>query len=175
MNLDGYVACICEGSAEQAIMDLLLEADKLIFNTDMLLEGEIIRCRGGKSFESRYLRKGFKEKIIILRILDSRRENFKLSKAYAEKIEVINIITAPEIEMLIILNENKYEDFKKSGEKPSVYCKTKLNYKDVKSYTFVKNYFGDVTILIKSIKEYKRVSNVKNSEYTLYDLLREKL
>jgi hypothetical protein len=25
MIFDGYVACICEGAAEQAIMDLLLE------------------------------------------------------------------------------------------------------------------------------------------------------
>ena len=146
MNLDGYVACICEGSAEQAVMDLLLEEDKLIFNSDKLLDGEIIRCRDGKTFESKYLRKGFKDKITVLRILDSRREDFKLSKAYAGKIDVINIITAPEIEMLIILNENKYENFKKSGEKPSIFCKTKLRYKDVKSYDFVKKYFYKLTL-----------------------------
>ena len=172
MNLDGYVACICEGSAEQAVMDLLLEEDKLIFNSDKLLDGEIIRCRDGKTFESKYLRKGFKDKITVLRILDSRREDFKLSKAYAGKIDVINIITAPEIEMLIILNENKYENFKKSGEKPSIFCKTKLRYKDVKSYDFVKKYFSNVDILQECIKEYKRISNVKNGEYTLCDLLK---
>lgn len=172
MNLDGYVACICEGSAEQAVMDLLLEEDKLIFDSDKLLDGEIIRCRDGKTFESKYLRKGFKDKITVLRILDSRRENFKLSKAYAVKIDVINIITAPEIEMLIILNENKYENFKKSGEKPSIFCKTKLKYKDVKSYAFVKSYFSNVDTLIECIKEYKRISNVKNGEYTLCDLLK---
>jgi hypothetical protein len=172
MNLDGYVACICEGSAEQAVMDLLLEEDKLIFDSDKLLDGEIIRCRDGKTFESKYLRKGFKDKITVLRILDSRRENFKLSKAYAGKIDVINIITAPEIEMLIILNENKYENFKKSGEKPSIFCKTKLKYKDVKSYEFVKNYFSNVDTLLECIKEYKRISKVKNAEYTLCDLLK---
>ena len=43
MTLEGYVACICEGNAEQAIMDRLLESDKLVFDTTMLLEGEIIR------------------------------------------------------------------------------------------------------------------------------------
>lgn len=171
MNFDGYVACICEGSAEQAIMDLLLDEDRLIFNRDMLLDGEIIRCRDGKSFESKYLRKGFKEKITIVRILDSRRENFKLGKAYVGKIDVINVITAPEIEMLIILNENKYKDFKKSGEKPSIYCKTKLKYKNVKSYKFVNDYFKNVASLIDCITEYKSKSNVRNGEYTLYDLL----
>ena len=49
MDLDGYVACICEGSAEQAIMELLLDNDKLIFTKEQLLEQEIIRCRGAKN------------------------------------------------------------------------------------------------------------------------------
>ena len=31
MELEGYVACICEGAAEQAIMDLLLDNNKLKF------------------------------------------------------------------------------------------------------------------------------------------------
>ena len=82
-----------------------------------MLEEEVIRCRDGKRFEEKYLRKGFLEKISVIRILDSRRENFKLSKAYEHKVDVINVITAPEIEMLIIFNEDKYKEFKKSGKK----------------------------------------------------------
>ncbi len=70
--------------------------------------------------------KNFKDKISIIRILDSRNENFKISKAYKHKINVINIITAPEIEMLIILNEGKYSEFKKSNKKPSKFCKENL-------------------------------------------------
>ena len=34
MNLTKYVACICEGAAEKAIMEILLDADKLIFKRD---------------------------------------------------------------------------------------------------------------------------------------------
>ena len=79
-----------------------------------MLEEEVIRCRDGKRSEEKYLRKGFLEKISVIRILDSRRENFKLSKAYEQKVDVINVITAPEIEMLIIFNEDKYKEFKKS-------------------------------------------------------------
>ena len=79
MDLSDYiVACICEGSAEQAIMELLLDAIKLIFDNEQLLNEEIIGTRSAKNFEQRYLRKGFDKKIIILRILDSRKENFKL-------------------------------------------------------------------------------------------------
>jgi len=173
MNFDDhYVACICEGSAEEAIMELLLEADKLIFDSEQLLEEEIIRCRSAKNFEKTYLRKEFNKEITVVRILDSRRENFKLSKAYENKISVIDIITAPEIEMLIILNENRYEDFKKSKLKPSEFCKIRLRYKNVKSYNFVKKYFDDIDKLIKSIREYRRISNIKREEYTLFDLLK---
>lgn len=43
-----------------------------------MIEEEIIRCREGKKFEEKYLRKGFMNKISVIRILDSRRENSKL-------------------------------------------------------------------------------------------------
>ena len=51
------------------------------------------------------------DKISVIRILDSRRENFKISKAYEYMVDVINVITAPEIEMLIIFNEQKYSKY----------------------------------------------------------------
>ena len=172
MKLTKYIACICEGAAEKAIMELLLDADKLTFTRDDLLDGELIRCRSAKNFEEQYLRKGFTEKITVLRILDSRREQFKLGKAYEHKVEVINIITAPEIEMLVILNEGMYGDYKKSGEKPSDFCKIHLRYSGVKSAGFVKRYFADVDMLIASIAEYKRVSNIPRGEYSLSDLLK---
>ena len=74
--------------------------------------------------------------------------------------------------MLIIFNEDKYEDFKKSKMKPSEFCKIKLKFKSVKNYTFVKDYFSDTNKLFKSIHEYRRVSNIKKGEYTLFDLLK---
>lgn len=102
MELAKYKACICEGAAENAIMDILLDADLLIFSREEMLEEAVIRCREGKKFEQKYLRKGFNDKISVIRILDSRREKFKIGKAYEHKIDVVNIITAPEIEMLIM-------------------------------------------------------------------------
>jgi len=172
MELSKYVACICEGAAEQKIMELLLDANRLIFTYEDLIEGEVLRCRGADSFEKQHLRKGFTEKITVLRILDSRRENFKLSRAYADKIKVINVITAPEIEMLVIFRENKYAQFKKTGKKPSIYCKENLGFGDVKSKAFISNYFSDIEALVNAIIEYKRVSQVQRNEFTLADLLR---
>ena len=82
MELAKIKACICEGAAEAAIIDVLLDNDLLSFRRDEMLDEGVIRCRDGKTFETRYLRKGFNELISVIRILDSRRENFKLSKAY---------------------------------------------------------------------------------------------
>ena len=88
MELAKYKACICEGSAEEAIIDILVDNDLLIFNREEMLEERVIRCRSAKRFEERYLRKGFDEQISVIRILDSRREEFRLSKAYEQKIDV---------------------------------------------------------------------------------------
>lgn len=172
MELAKYKACICEGSAENAVMDILLDNGLLIFPREELLEEEVIRCRDAKTFEKRYLRKDFEDKVSIIRILDSRHENFKLSKAYKFKVDVINIITAPEIEMLIIFNEDKYQEFKRSKKKPSVFCKENLKMSDVKSYDFVKKYFSDPLILMNAIKKYHEKSKIHKGEYTLLDLVR---
>ena len=173
MKLTKYVACIYEGSAERAILELLLEADKLIFTWDDLLEGELIKCRSAKNFEAQYLRKGFRSKITVVPVLDSRNEVFKLSKAYEHKVEVINIVTAPEIEMLIILCEGKYAEYKRSGKKPSDFCKENLRLGAVKNYAFVKGYFSDIERLMFSINEYQRISKIPQGEYTLKDIIRK--
>lgn len=172
MELAKIKACICEGAAEAAIMDILLDNHLLIFEREEMLDEAVIRCRDGKTFENRYLRKGFKEMVSVIRILDSRKENFKLSKAYERKVDVINVITAPEIEMLIIFNEDKYNEFKKSDKKPSIFCKENLKMPNVKSYDFVENYFGNPKILVQAIKKYNEMSKIRKGEYTLLDLLK---
>ena len=79
-DLGSYVACIAEGGAETAILELLLDHHLLIFEKDRLIDEKILTCRSANAFESRYLRMGFEGKITVFRVLDSRRENFKLSK-----------------------------------------------------------------------------------------------
>lgn len=172
MELAKYKACICEGAAEEAIIDVLLDNDLLIFVREEMLEERVIRCRDGKRFEEKYLKKGFDGKISVIRILDSRRENFKLSRVYRNKVDVINVITAPEIEMLIIFAEDKYYEFKKSKKKPSIFCKEDLKISNVKSYDFVKEYFADVGVLVAAIKKYNEISKVPKGERTLLDLLK---
>ena len=108
----------------------------------------------------------------MVRILDSRREKFKVGKAYEHKIEVVNVITAPEIEMLVILNEGKYNEYKKSGKKPSDFCKQDLKMSQIKSPSTVEKYFSNVDDLGASIKEYGRITKARSGEYMLADLLK---
>ena len=171
MELTGYIACICEGSSEAAILDILIDHELLCFSRTQMLDEKVLRCRSAEKFENNYLRKGFHQEITVVRVLDSRRENFRLRKEYQSKVKVINIVTAPEIEMLIILNEDKYEEYCKSHKKPSDFCKENLRMKDVKSYRFVREYFTDPGHLVSAIRKYQKISNRPKDESTLMDLL----
>lgn len=175
MITGSLVACICEGAAERAIINKLIDEHKLIFERSDLLDKEVLRCRNAREFEDRYLGKGFNKKITVFRILDSRRENFKLRAAYKDKVDVINIITAPEIEMLVIISEDKYAEYSKvkSSTKPSDFCKNQLKMPKVKSTSFVIDYFQNTDILIAAINKYKSLSRIPKNEKCLVDLLRE--
>ena len=174
MAEDRFYACICEGVAEREIINMLLDENKLIFSRDQLLDKEVLRCRRARDFEDKYLGKGFNKKITVYRILDSRRERFNLRAAYRDKVEVVNVITAPEIEMLIIIGLGKYSDYSKckSTTKPSEFCKNKLGKKRVKDAEFVNEFFRDIDFLVNTIKEYKRISNIPSNEKCLADILK---
>lgn len=172
MELSKYKACICEGGAERAIMDILLENDLLIFSKNELINDEIIFCRSAREFENRYLRHEYDNKISVIRILDSKNEKFKLSKAYIDKIDVINVITAPEIEMLIIHSENMYKEYCKSNQKPSDFCKQRLHkLRYDKKYDTVRSYFSSPKKLVYAIKIYHQKQK-SNDQYSLLDLLK---
>lgn len=51
MKLAKYKACICEGSAESAIIDILVDNNLLIFTREEMLDEMVIRCRSAKNFE----------------------------------------------------------------------------------------------------------------------------
>lgn len=50
MELSKYKACICEGSAETAIIDILLDNNMLIFKRNEILDEKVIRCRSARRF-----------------------------------------------------------------------------------------------------------------------------
>ena len=72
----------------------------------------------------------------------------------------------------LLVAENQYKEFKKSGKKPSDFCKENLKMPDVKSYDYVLDYFSDSRILVTAIREYHRTAKIPKGEYTLLDLLK---
>ena len=61
------------------------EAKEALRRFDELTGGSLTK-EGGASTEKK--KKGFMDKISVIRILDSRREKFKLSKAYERKVDI---------------------------------------------------------------------------------------
>ncbi len=166
-------AIICEGTAEEVVINLLLDNNKLIIKREELIEGGPLKTRGADDFQRKHLRKRFNNKIKIYRILDSHTESFKLKSPYNIKAEVINVVTAPEIEMLVIHGEKKYDDYKKSKKKPSEFCKQDLKMPDIKKEGFLKNYFKDIDKLIDCIKIHRKKAKRKNNEKFLAEILAE--
>ena len=52
MEFSKYIACICEGTAEQVIINILLDNNKLIFDRKDLLEEDVLRSRSGQNLNS---------------------------------------------------------------------------------------------------------------------------
>ena len=73
-----YVICICEGAAEQAIMELLLDHTSLIFKRENLVGREITRKRKVSDIQTSFLNRAYQRRVNILRILDSKKDSFKL-------------------------------------------------------------------------------------------------
>ena len=169
-------AVIAEGSAEMAIIDVLLEKNALIFARDDLLEEEVLRVRNGKSFARKHLNKAMDKKVKIYRILDSPRENFNLPKAYEKKVvlPVNNIYTQPEIEVLYILYHDDFNKYKRSKLTPSIFVKK--TYKDldrVKAYNDVYDFWNaHFEELISVLHKHK---GMNSSHYTIYDLVKSEL
>lgn len=167
------IALIAEGATEEAILSVLIDHNGLIYNWDDLLQQEIIRCRSGKEFARKYLNKSIGKKVKIYRILDSKKERFKLPLAYKNKVsEIVNIYTRPEIEILHIIFHGDYRQYKnQSHVKPSIYAKE--NYKDLKNIkSFKENYNfwnENYDSLVHALKIYKKYSN--NKELCIADLL----
>lgn len=170
-----YVLCICEGRAEEDILNCLLDANLLVFNRSDLINRKIIRTRAAWKIQEEFLNLSYKKPVVILRIIDSKNEKFKLDKAYIDRYKerVINIITQPEIEMLIIISKGDYEKYTnkyKSKCKPSEYCAKTYGIKNIKSEGTIRACFPNLEALVDAIKQYNRLCKSKSD--TLADLLK---
>lgn len=161
---NNLIAIVVEGAAEEAILQVLIENNLLKFSPEQIYMEKVIRCRSAKRFQKNYLTQGLGDKkLIIYRVLDSKREKFTLSKAYQRKVEkVVELYTRPEIEMLFIVYHNDYHRYTskfKTKIKPSIFVSQ--NYNDVKNfkskhdvYSFWSQRPGELVDTIKSFDQY---------------------
>ncbi len=75
--MEEIIACIYEGTAEKVIIEILLEANKLILKKEDLLNEELIKRIKPKQFQSKYLNQDYEKKIKIIRIIDKKMKNLK--------------------------------------------------------------------------------------------------
>jgi len=168
-----YIICVCEGAAEEAIMNALVDANVLIFSRMQLVDEKVTRMRKASEIQTTFLRRDYEKPVDIVRILDSETDRFRLGSLYADRFQVYNVYTKPEIEMLRILSEKKYEAFKKSRKTPNKYCLEDLfSGENVKGKAFLQKYFQDTDRLFRAIDEYRRVGTILPGEAILFDLLK---
>lgn len=158
----------CEGAAEEVAIRLLLDAKRLLFSEDDLVA--ITRKRSAKSIQEEYLNYEYDRDVCIVRVHDSKKENFKLGRLYAGRFTVIDIYTQPEIEALVIAREGEWEKWRRSKKKPSDYCIQDLGLAHLKEREFLENYW-DVASLERAARDYKRLRAVKGNEYCIADML----
>lgn len=169
---------LCEGSAERIIMETLLDAGMLIIDKDSavpdLATGRPTVQRGKPDNLARdYLQTD--EDIVIIRIIDSLKEgkSSPVPKAYADRTPVHTFYTRDEIEMLMVIREGHFQQFKKWKGKPSEYCKKSLGFgKQIKSEQFLRDYWRDPETIRQALLEYQRLHRFEQDERSIFDLLR---
>ena len=160
---------VCEGTAEQVIVDKLLKSDVLVFPAEDVLD--ITRTRKAADIEDGFLSYDYDWPVCIVRVLDSRKEGFRLGKLFSARFPVANVVTHPEVEILAIIREGEWGRWQRSGKRPSDYCKQDLKMRGIKAMTFLERYW-DVESITRAAIEYRRVSDIPRHEICLADLIR---
>lgn len=172
---------LCEGTNEQTIINLLLDADKLKIKRDDLIGLIPFHARQLSNPTIMSQLRMYHQPVKVLRIGDTQRDKLSIPaelKDIVFKEEIYKYCTLPEFEILLIIQEGMYQSFLKSGEKkPKSFAKKYIFYNKNRydqSNEFLTMYFGGERIkeLIHSLNEYKRLRKHDKDELYLADLLK---
>lgn len=172
-----YFYIVCEGTSESDIIDWIQDENRF-FSNNINFDYKYSRSTSGKKkLLNKISSTDTGGKVAILYVHDSKRENFFGKNNQIYNIPVINVLTCPEIEMLLILKEPKLKNpwFRNTNKKkPSEFC-SEYYKTNVKKSLFLVNQFYSFEELLKTCKEYKRIhKGTKNqNDLTLYDIIKE--
>ena len=175
---------MCEGPNERAVIEILLDSDKLIFTRDDVLGLRPLHARqiAGSAIVKNELNL-YPGCVDVLRIGDTLTDRFQIPAEYADKVRAVRkYCTKPEIEMLLIITEGLEDEFKKvkAGKRKQsakVFSKEHIFYGRKRydnSTQFYYDYFGDrPDELVEAIIRYKKIHGAhKKGEDYLADLLK---
>ena len=183
INLDEYdfFWLTCEGTNESEAINWIIEEGRFIIPKNLYIT-EFLRklrskCKREYFLDHEIVKYNIKKKVGIIYIHDSQNENWNVSMRYQEKmalkgIEVINVITRPEIEVLAIHSNSKwYSKWNKGTKsKPSDFLKPLVAFNIKQAGNFAKLFNNDFELFVESCKKYKSSVTTKNA-ITIYDLI----
>lgn len=171
---------LCEGSNEELLINLLLDNNKLKIKRDDLIGLKPYNVRQLKNPVIKSELKHYNNLVIVYRIGDKQSDKLIVPqelKKIVLKENIFKYCTKPEMEILLIINENMISEFNKSKKMPKEFAKgnIKLNGKKYnQSNEFLEQYYGgkNVNNLVDNIIEYKRIRKHEKDELYLADLLK---
>lgn len=174
------ILVMCEGPNELAIVNLLLDSNKLIFSRDDLLDLRPFHARQLTDPQLKPSLGAYHGDISTYRIGDKMSDDLKVPKEFSLSIaEKRKFCTKPELEILLIIAEGAIREFEKvkSKQKPKDFCKQNIRFNRKKydnSSRFYEDYFrGRIDLLVSAITEYHRTHGKHRSdEGYLFDLLK---
>ena len=159
---------LCEGPNEKAVVEMLIESNNFIYGVDDLIGLTPYFGRKLDNSHPAYNEvSAYSGQLKIIFIGDTMNGTVTIPKEFKEKIEpdqVEKYHTTPELEMLIIINEGKLDDYNKQYNKykykPKTYAKRNIEYDGVMyngETSFWRNYYEHrPEVLLANIKEYHR-------------------
>lgn len=177
------ILLMCEGKNEETIMELLLDNNKLNFTRNDLIGLKPYNIRGlDNPFIKSELRLYNKE-VLVYRIGDTQTDKLKIPndiKHIVKRENIFKYCTKPELEILLIINENLYQEYIKSKKTPKTFAKENIVYQRKyydQSSEYLKNYYGTsrIKMLVDNLYEYKRLKKHNKDELFLADLVKEKV
>jgi len=173
---------MCEGQNEEALLNLLLDANVLKFTRDDLIGRRPYPIRQLSNPTIKTELKHYGSPVIIYRVGDKQKDKLIIPEEIKNIVsanQIFKYCTKPELEMLLILNESlEYEYEKvKSEQSPKTFAKRNIRFNGKKynqSCEFLMSYYGGEKIanLIANIKRYSKYKKHEKDELYLANLLK---
>lgn len=122
---------MCEGPNELKIVNILLDGNKLKFTRNDLLDMRPFHARQITSPHLKPALDAYQGEIIIYRVGDKMSDSLKIPKELLSRIKSqTKFCTKPELEMFLIIAENKVSEFEKvkAKQKPKDFCKQNITF-----------------------------------------------